>query len=286
MYKKSLVIFILLLVSLLAYSQSTNLKVLTFNIRYDNPSDGAFSWKNRKAMVFHVLESNRPDIAGLQEALKGQVDEIARALPGYTYSGVGRDDGAAQGEFSPIFYDSVRFKRKDGATFWLSETPDKPGSKSWNAACTRIVTWIKLYDRHYGKTIFVFNTHFDHASEEARIESAKYLISQIKRIAGNEIVILMGDFNSNESDQAYHILTDPTSAYPLCNSREIAGKKSEGPAYSFVGFPFHPDADGIIDFIFISKSSSLKVRKNRVIDYHKGDKYPSDHLPVLTEFEY
>jgi len=262
------------------------LGVMTFNIRYDNPADNEFSWTNRKEMVFRVLKEYKPEIIGFQEALKGQVDQIQHFLKGYKNAGVGRDDGREAGEFSVIFYDSLRFVMKDGATFWLSETPDIPGTKSWNAACNRIVTWIKLFDKETTKIIFVFNTHFDHISEQARVESAKLILNRINRIAGKETVILTGDFNSTDTSQAYQILTSSSLKNPFLDTRKLAGKNTFGPAYSFVGFPFNPVKNEIIDFIYISKNSDLKVIQNQIIDFHVNDKYPSDHLPVLTQFKY
>jgi endonuclease/exonuclease/phosphatase family metal-dependent hydrolase len=123
-------------------------------------------------------------------------------------------------------------------------------------------------------------------SEEARKESAKLLAMQISRIAKNEEVIVTGDFNSSESGESYKLLTSPSSVYPLADTRKLAGIKGTGPTYSFIGFPFRPGEEGIIDFIFISRSSSLKVIENKVIEDNEGGKYPSDHLPVITIFEF
>jgi endonuclease/exonuclease/phosphatase family metal-dependent hydrolase len=262
------------------------LGVMTFNIRYDNPSDNEYSWNNRKEMVFAVFQKYNPEIICVQEALKGQVDQIREYLAKYKYYGVGRDDGKDSGEFSAIFYDSVRFTRKDGSTFWLSETPDIPGSRSWNAACTRIVTWVMLYDKKENRCLLVFNTHFDHISEQARVESARLLLTKIKQIAGKETVILTGDFNSTDTSSAYNILTGTDSVYPMNDTHKLAGKNSYGPPYSFIGFPFNPNKNEIIDFIFISVNADLKVIKSSIIDFHRKDKYPSDHLPVMTQFEY
>jgi endonuclease/exonuclease/phosphatase family metal-dependent hydrolase len=277
---------IYLLIFLCSSAQTNELKVMTFNIRYDNPSDGEYGWDNRKEMVFAVFQNYKPEIICCQEALKGQVDQIREHLTSYKYYGVGREDGKDSGEFSVVFFDSVRFSRKGGSTFWLSETPDIPGSRSWNAACTRIVTWIRLFDKIEKRCLLVFNTHFDHMSELAREESARLLLTRMKEIAGQETVILTGDFNATDTSGAYKILTRADSDYPLNDTRKLAGKSSSGPPYSFIGFPFHPVKDEIIDFIFISRNSDLRVVKSRIVDFHRKDKYPSDHLPVLTQFKY
>jgi len=287
MQVKSLIFYLIFLLIFLCSSAQTNeLKVMTFNIRYDNPSDNEYSWNNRKEMVFAVLQNYKPDIICLQEALKRQVDQIQEYLTRYKCSGVGRDDGKDAGEFSALFYDSVRFTRQGGSTFWLSETPDIPGSRSWNAACTRIVTWVKLFDKKENRYLLVFNTHFDHISELARIESARLLLTKIKEIAGRETVILTGDFNATYTSATYNILTGHDSVFPMNDTRKLAGKNSDGPPFSFIGFPSNPEKDEIIDFIFISRNSDLRIIKNSIIDFHMKDKYPSDHLPVMTQFEY
>ena len=287
MQVKSLIFYLIFLLIFLCSSAQTNeFKVMTFNIRYDNPSDNEYSWNNRKEMVFAVLQNYKPDIICLQEALKRQVDQIQEYLTRYKCSGVGRDDGKDAGEFSALFYDSVRFTRQGGSTFWLSETPDIPGSRSWSAACTRIVTWIRLFDKKENRDLMVFNTHFDHLSEQARVESARLLINRIKQIAGQEIVILAGDFNTTDTTGAYHIITKPDPDFSMDDTRKLAGKNSTGPPYTFIGFPFHPEKNDIIDFIFISRNYDLRVVENLIIDFHRNDKYPSDHLPVMTRFEY
>jgi endonuclease/exonuclease/phosphatase family metal-dependent hydrolase len=284
-YKNLLFSVICLLLVLCSSAQTNDLKVMTFNIRYDNPSDNEYSWANRKEMVFEVFKKYNPAIIGIQEALKGQVDQIQEFLTGYKYTGVGRDDGKTAGEYAVIFFDSLRFENKGGSTFWLSETPDIAGSKSWNAACTRIVTWVRLLDKKENRILVVFNTHFDHISEQARLESARLLSARIKQIAGQETVILTGDFNSTDTSGAYELLTS-NSLSAMLDTRKLAGKNAKGPPYTFIGFPFHPEKDEIIDFIFISKNSGLRIVNNTIIDYHRNDKYPSDHLPVLTQFEY
>ena len=284
--RSSFPLVILLLTFFFASAQKDELGVMTFNIRYDNPGDNEYSWENRKKMVFAVLADNEPEIIGFQEALKGQVDQLREFLKGYGYAGVGRDDGKYGGEFSPVFYDTARFVLEAASTFWLSESPDVPGTRSWNSACNRIVTWVRLFDRQAKRTIFVFNTHFDHISEQARIESANLIVNRIERIAGNETVILTGDLNSTDTSMTYRILTDPSSGHPMQDTRKMALDHASGPSYSFVGFPFNPGRNEMIDFIFITENPGLRVLWNKVIDYHVNDKYPSDHLPVLTKFEY
>jgi endonuclease/exonuclease/phosphatase family metal-dependent hydrolase len=265
-----------------SFPQNGKLTVMTFNIRYDSPDDGIYSWKNRMPMVFHVLHEEKPDLAGFQEALKNQVDDLSGALKDYSWSGVGRDDGREKGEYAVVFYRKGRFWKMDGGTFWLSETPDVAGSRSWNSACNRIVTWVKLKDLPTDKVLFFFNTHFDHVSSLAREKSAVLLTDRVARIAGNQEVFATGDFNEMRGSKMYEILT--TGPKQLKNTEDMAVEHHLNPDYTFIGFPFHPTPGEACDFIFCRNLETWRVLQYRVVTYNIDGKYPSDHLPVVTKF--
>ncbi|MCX6244037.1 MAG: endonuclease/exonuclease/phosphatase family protein [Bacteroidetes bacterium] len=274
-----------LLFSVLVFTVSgqTQLKVLTFNIRYDNPADGEFGWQKRLPLLDSVMQAERPDVIGLQEVLKNQAEDLKKMLKGYAMAGVGRDDGKEKGEYAAVFYRTDRFEKEAGSTFWLSETPEIPGSMSWNTACTRIVTWVKLKNKKSGQVFFVFNTHFDHASLLAREESAKLLLRKIIEIAGSNSSIITGDFNDTESSNTIKTLTSGPQG--LENTRSLSAMPAEGPEYTFIGFPFNPEKENSIDFIFLKNKGNIRVTRHRIITFHRGDKYPSDHLPVCAELE-
>ena len=160
------------------------LNIMTFNIRYNTAADSLNAWPYRKDKVASQVLFHEAHILGVQEALHDQVVDLQQRLPQYKYAGVGRDDGKEKGEYSAIFYDTTRLQVLQTKTFWLSETPEVPGSKSWDAAITRIVTWIKFRDKKTKKIFFAFNTHFDHIGQVARRESAKILLQKVKEIAG------------------------------------------------------------------------------------------------------
>src|SRR6056297_2032192 len=155
---------------------SSTITIMSYNIRYDNPDDGINAWPNRQDHVAEIMaDIYSADIIGVQEALKHQLDDLQARMPGYSWVGVGRDDGRDKGEFSPIFYKTDRFDLIATNTFWLSQTPDRPGSRSWDAAITRIATWARLSDHESGREFYVINTHFDHRGEEARVKSAQLI---------------------------------------------------------------------------------------------------------------
>lgn len=263
--------------SLKSFTTDT-LTVMSFNIRFDNPDDGINAWPNRKDHVADMIGNRYPsDIIGLQEALKHQIDELQDRLPGYSWIGVGRDDGKERGEFSPIFYRTGRFELIETDTFWLSETPDVPGSKSWDAAITRVVTWAKLKDLNSGQELLIYNTHFDHIGEQARLESAKIIRERI--LETEELpLILTGDFNVSESSDVYSVLADTPG---LQDARYASQSGHQGPTASFSDWEVLREPETRIDYIFVN--DRVRVLNHQIADDQYDGRYPSDHLPVVAE---
>ncbi|MCB2221266.1 MAG: endonuclease/exonuclease/phosphatase family protein [Bacteroidetes bacterium] len=276
--KIALLLFLSLALVSVLFSQN-NLTVLSYNIWFDNPSNTDHPWSERKSGVIETLQKLNPDIFCLQEAMINQVHDLQ--FGSYQYAGVGRDDGKDAGEFSAIFYDTTRFERLDANTFWLSETPDRPGSKGWDAFCVRIATWIQLKDIESGKTLFVFNTHFDHVGDTARLESSKLLKKKIEEISLESPVILTGDFNCKKGSGPYQVIVDPNQSLILQDSRDVARDLVIDPEYSFVGSDCIGKKGDIIDHIFVS--SNLHVQKAFIYDNCVIGNCPSDHLPLIVK---
>jgi len=254
--------------------------VMSFNIRYANTGDGPNAWTNRKSLVSSTLLFHKADVAGLQEALRSQIKDLEETLPGYAWFGVGRDDGKEGGEFNPVFFRTDKMRLIRQSTFWLSETPDVPGSRSWGAACNRIVTWAEFEDAGCKARFFFFNTHFDHASETARRKSAEVLLRRIDEIAGRAPIVVTGDFNSTERDAAYIVLTGGKPA-PLADARALVKAKPYGSSQSFNGFTSELRPGRIIDFIFVRDVGS--VLRQGIISEKWDGRFASDHYPVLAE---
>lgn len=249
------------------------INVMSYNIRYNNANDGENAWPNRKDNVKALIKYHDADILCVQEALALQADQL-RENTNYERIGVGRTDGKREGEFSAIYFDKTRFAKKDGGTFWLSETPDQP-SKGWDAAIVRVCTWVKLYDKWSRKEFIVFNTHYDHVGVQARIESAKLIKKKIMEIAPTLPVVLTGDLNVTPETEA--ISTIKTF---MTDTKEAAVEPAYGPEGTFNGFKFNAPLKERIDYIFINKG--FEVQKFGVLSDSKDLKYPSDHLPVLA----
>jgi endonuclease/exonuclease/phosphatase family metal-dependent hydrolase len=264
----------LLLICFFGYSQTVT--VMTYNVRYDNPDDDVNAWPNRKEKVFEVIKQSKPEILGVQEALYHQLEDIHAHFPQYQYVGKGRDDGQIKGEYSAIFYDTLRFSVTSSNTFWLSLTPDVPGSKNWDAAITRVATWAKLLDLKSLDTLFVMNTHFDHIGKKARENSAGMIKENISVLAGALPVILTGDFNIEPTESPYTIITNGE----IYNLRD-AGKDSA--AGTYCSFKVDSEPCRRIDYIFYGVG--WVVNDFTVIDQNDGQFYPSDHLPVIANLK-
>jgi endonuclease/exonuclease/phosphatase family metal-dependent hydrolase len=275
------ILSIFLLLGCVKKIEERTIKVITFNIRYDNSRDSINAWPNRAGIVCEFLKSEKPDLLGLQEALWYQYEQIDSALTGYSSETKGRDDGKKMGEMNPVFYNVNRFEMVKSNTFWLSATPDRPGSKGWGASLPRIVTWVALLDKITHDSLYYFNTHFAHDSDSARIMSAGILTKEVKRIAGKNRFVITGDFNMDHESIAYSILTESKSSRPfLKDSYLVSENKPSGPEYTFNGWSEKPGKSRI-DYVFVKKG--MKVLDHITIEKKEGSVFISDHWPVMVK---
>ena len=259
----------------LTFGQIT--KIMTYNIRLDYPKKGENSWQQRKVFLTGQLSFYEPDIFGIQEGLPHQVRYIDSILPNYNFVGVGRDDGMVKGEYSAIFYNTDKFEVIQQATFWLSETPDMV-SIGWDAAMERICTYALFKDKKSKHYFWVFNTHFDHIGDKARVNSAKLIVDRINsNNPKNYPVILMGDFNLEPQSNGIEFILNYFN-----DSKMVSLKAPFGPKGTFNGFNFEKPVTRRIDYIFVSKKNCI-VHKYAVLSDAIQCRYPSDHLPVYIE---
>ena len=262
-------------------AEAEPINVMTWNIRYNNPKDGINAWAKRKEWVTEIIKREQSDIAGFQEVLVDQLDDLKEQLPHMHFCGVGRDDGKQRGEFSPIFYRLERFELLDQATFWLSPTPDRVASKGWDAALPRIATWVKLEDRRTGIVFVVLNTHFDHQGTEARAKSAALLQQRMREQFARFPVVLLGDLNTTPDSPPYKTLVggDAPRERLFFDAYKTSENKPEGPSSTWNGFEaIVPNQR--IDFVFTTKS--VKVERFQILADQREGRFPSDHLPVVA----
>jgi endonuclease/exonuclease/phosphatase family metal-dependent hydrolase len=260
------------------------LRAMSYNVRYDTTEDGEHAWEHRRDRVASTIRFHAPDVIGLQEPLAHQLEDVAERVPGFEWVGVGRADGASEGEFSPIGYRTDRLECEMTETFWLSETPEQPGSVGWDASHPRIVTWARLRDRQTGTRSLQANTHFSHAGPTARRESARLVGARLDEIADGDPIVLTGDFNAVVGDPAHEMLArGEASASSLSNAMDRSPQPHHGPRTSRTDFEtLLPDRK--IDHVFISDDVAVGLH-GVCTDFDDDGAFPSDHLPVLVELD-
>lgn len=264
----------------LTLAMSQSLSVMSYNIRLDTEADGINRWANRTGKVVALIKKYYPDVFGVQEALHNQMGDLQAGLGEYSFVGVGRDDGQEKGEYSAIFFKKEKFKIIQQGTFWLSTTPQVAGSKSWDAAITRIVTWARFHDNASGAEFVLANTHFDHLGKVARENSAAlikgYFQGYMYGYGKNLPLIITGDFNSAPDELPYQTMIMGNDL-ALLDSRPATDHTG-----TFCGFEVNKMDCRTIDYIF--HSQHWTTTQYHVIQDHDGKYYPSDHLPVLATF--
>lgn len=248
------------------------IKVISYNIRcgsMTDENDGTNSWKYRYPTSAMMIDDQKPDIFGLQEAKPDQMQYMKEYCLGYKSVGVGRDDGKKQGENMAIFYNKKTVSLLKWGTFWLSETPDVP-SKGWDSACKRTATWAIMKHKASGKKFFYVNTHIDHRGVEGQRKGTELLAAKIKELNTEGYpVIVTGDFNM-EPDNA-NIVAFGKEFY---NARKMASKTDDSFTYHGWG-----RAAETIDYIWFKGFGSC-TEYETITKPYGGRNFISDHYPV------
>lgn len=271
---KLLLVFISLFI---VFSSSfAQTKIMSYNIRYDNPNDGENWWELRKDEVIDLLKYYSPDFIGFQEAMPNQLEFIASNLEEYNYIGHGRDGLGTNSEATPIYYNSSKYELLEKEIFWLSETPEKI-SRGWDAALKRIVVYGKFKTKTTNQILHIFNTHFDHRGENARHKSAELLVDYVrKNQLADQKIVLMGDFNALPSESPILLLEQE-----FMIGYKTKGQTGYGPVGTYNGFDTIKAVTKKIDYIF---TRNIDIKSYRCIDdRRKNNLHVSDHFPVIIE---
>lgn len=260
---------------------SEPIRVMSFNLRYGSANDGDNRWELRKEFVAETVLASDPDLLGTQETLGFQRDYLVDKLPGYANLGVGREDGGDDGEMMALFYKTSRFEPLDEGHFWLSESPEQVGSKSWDSSLPRMCTWVKLRDRTApdARPILFMNTHFDHRGPVARRQSAVLVRQMADRLGEGCDVIVTGDFNAAVDSDPYRALVhaDP-EATRFVDTYAVARPEHEPGEGTFSGFQASETGGNRIDWVLVRGNWDVVSAKiNRTA---RDGRTPSDHFPV------
>ena len=255
---------------LLQAQESEGLKVMSYNIRLGSAQDGTNSWALRYTATGKMLEDQKPDVFGVQEALEYQVRYIEE-MCGYESVGVGRENGKKEGEHMSIFWNKKTVSMLKWGTFWLSDTPEKP-SKGWDAECFRTATWALMKDKKTGKKFYFVNTHLDHKGTEAQKNGLKLIVDRIAEINPDGLpMVLTGDFNIEPKNPA---LKDLDAR--MQSTRKIAEKTDDHATYNGWG-----KSSTMIDYIYVSGFSSCPEYQT-VTKRYEDRKFISDHYPIFA----
>ncbi len=269
-------------------ADDADLRVMSFNVRFSKAGSNEKAAENnwgdpdhpRRERAIRIVREINPDLLGVQEARELQIEDFEHALPEYDFYGIGRDDGKTAGEFSGIFYRKERFKRKDAGSFWLSATPEEPGTTFSYNNLPRIASWVLLADNQLHREFVLLNMHWDHQDEQAREKSAALVRERLAATAQGRPIIVIGDLNSHEDTKAFATLigTEPAAGKLGDSYREIHSERSPEEA-SF------DDWKGTIKgsrIDFILHSTEFKPTAAEIVRKNYDGLWPSDHYPVTA----
>ena len=253
------------------------LTVMTYNLKFasDNPPN---AWPQRRPLMSELIGKLAPDVFGTQEGLYAQLQDLAADLPAFQWIGLGRD-GGSRGEFMAVFYRTTRLEPLAFDHFWLSDTPEVIGSKTWGPKLARMVTWVKFRDRQTKQEFFFVNTHFDHQVQVAREKSAQLVRERVAAFDPKLPVLLVGDFNAAAgSNKAYAMLTEDkffTDTWTTARERVNEG------IGSFNGFKALQKGGPRIDWIL--SRGDVAADHVEILTFSRDGQFPSDHCPVVAK---
>lgn len=253
-----------------------SLRVMTFNVRLPVDSDGADRWEARRALIAEVVKREHPDLIGTQELFKQQGDDLVARLPQYAWFGRDRRGGGDGDEHMGVFYRKDRLRVLATGDFWLSDTPEVVGSITWGNLYPRMVTWARFQRVADGATFILYNTHLPYREEDepVRTRGAALILERLRQLPADEPILLTGDFNTVPDSPAHALLTTTlTDAW-------LAASRHQGPPATFHNFT--GKADLRIDWILFR---GLQAKSARTVTTHRRGRYPSDHFPVVVDFE-
>ena len=255
---------------------AATLDVMTFNIRYAHtqPPD---LWPDRLPAITELVERRRPDVIGTQEGLYHQLRDLESSLPDYRWIGMGRD-GGSRGEFMAIFYRRERLEPIAYDNYWLSDTPEIAGSRTWGNNYPRMVTWVRFRDRANGGEFLFVNTHLDHEVQRSRERSVDLVLDRLASAPAELPVILLGDFNAGAgANPIYDVLTGRgrfTDSWVSVGNADTLG--------TFHGFKGIPAARGVRRIDWILLRGPVTALSSEIVTDARGSQLPSDHFPVVA----
>jgi endonuclease/exonuclease/phosphatase family metal-dependent hydrolase len=268
-----LIAFCLMACAIASSADAQTLRVMSFNVRLPAESDGPDRWELRREQVVRMLREQDADVIGTQELFSEQGEYLATQMPEYAWFGRGRESDGG-GEHMGVFYRRNRLRVIESGDFWLSDTPEVPGSITWGHPHPRMVTWALFETTAEGRRFYLFNTHLPYRGEDedARLRGVQAIARRVRALPEDVPVVLTGDFNTTPDSPAY------AEFKGLLQDTWTASAQRKGPEGTFHGFTGQPQKR--IDWILFR---GLRVDRMRTVDRHENGRYPSDHFPLVVE---
>ncbi len=277
MNKRNLLLFASLLMAAFTASADTTLTVMSFNIRYGTDGHGRNSWGKRRETVANAIKHQQPAVVGLQECIDFQAEYLVAALPEYQWIGMGREADGGH-EMTAVLYRKELLSPVETCNFWLSETPDVPGSRSWDSAYERMATQIRFMHRKTGVIFHFVNTHLDSRGKQARLEGAKLIAQHVASVPEDVPVFITADFNAlAEHSAPWHLFREAGFS-----DAWLVAQKQTGPGITFSKFRApKQDVNARIDWILVR--GPVTVQRCETFVYNENGRYPSDHFPIVAD---
>lgn len=257
-------------------SDTGTLAVMTYNLRYANEDPGE-AWSMRRALLVACIRSVAPDVIGTQEGLYRQLGDIATDLPEFDWIGLGRE-GGSRDEFCAVYFRTARVEPLEYDHFWLSDTPEVIGSATWGNTYRRMVTWVRFRDQRTRQEFYLWNTHFDHQVQDARVQSAALIRERIAKLDPGIPVLLIGDFNADAATNDVHRMFVDDGGFTDTWSAAVI--RRGGARGTFNGFGEFPLGAARIDWILTRGDVTTDLIE--VVEFAPGSRFPSDHFPVVA----
>jgi len=251
------------------------MRVMTFNLRFENDRDGDNAWFYRRENVVDVIDTYSPAILGTQEGKWPQLMYLRQNLPEYIAFLPDREPDE-KSQCPTFFFHRESFEIEGGRDFWLSKTPDVHLSKNWDSAFPRMMSYAKILNIKGRARVLAAVTHLDHVGVAARYQQARIISDWVGR--QKLPVILMGDFNDAPGSAVHDVLTEPAIAlkdtWQVLKGAEDSGSYTH---HGFNGIPQHARMDWIL------VSPDIRVDDASIIRDAFNGSYPSDHYPYMAD---
>jgi endonuclease/exonuclease/phosphatase family metal-dependent hydrolase len=269
----------------------TTMRVMTFNIRGATYDDEENIWEKRADLNVRTILNAQPDVIGFQECQTGNMDVYRTALTDYDFV-----QGMPYNRPKRLFYHAIFWRKGrleyvgDGG-FYLSQTPTF-WSKDWDAARIHALGWARFRCLKTQACFLFMNTHLDHMSHRARLESGRLIVSRLDTLAADgEPIVFGGDFNSppyleGAEAETVHRCFLQAGFRDTYLERHVADRRVKTVHGFRGGCLVAEDSERAprVDWILVRDG----VRKVRVLGCEivcdaEPPLYPSDHYPVIAD---